>query len=89
VFRNRVCIRVVFHGAHLVRAELEFGEEQYTLADVTRDEIMMAGTPATVSRNGDADTDTEKSKPGLLARTYASMDIDLHTFLRMLKFVTA
>ncbi|QKX59459.1 uncharacterized protein TRUGW13939_06593 [Talaromyces rugulosus] len=46
---------------------------------------MMAGAPATMPRNGGADTDTEKSKPGLLARVYARMDIDLHTFLRMLK----
>lgn len=49
---------------------------------------MMASILATVSREEDANGDAEKSKPGLLARVYANMDIDRHTFLRMLKFVT-
>ncbi|CRG90848.1 Dysferlin [Talaromyces islandicus] len=39
------------------------------------------GTPV----SADTDADAETPRPNLLARVYSSMDIDLHTFLRMLK----
>lgn len=46
---------------------------------------------AALSHDGGAgaDADAEQSRPGLLARMYAGMDIDLHTLLRMLKLVAS